>query len=120
MKRILLVDDEEDIRGLYRDVFEDEGYRVATAKDGHEALEEFQKSRPDLVILDIQMPDMDGINVLRQMKMHDSTVPIILSSAYQEYKQDLGAWASEEFIVKSGNLGDLKAAVRKHLGKDEG
>jgi len=119
MKRLLLVDDEESIRLLYREEFMDEGYEVMTAKNGHEALEKFKKSRPDLVILDIQMPDIDGIDVLRQMKMLDPTVPVILSTAYQDYKRDLGAWASEEYIVKSVNLDDLKAAVRKHLSSEK-
>ncbi len=118
-KFLLLVDDEESIRILYREEFEDEGYKVITAENGQEALEEFQKNRPDLVILDLQMPGMDGIDVLRQMKMLDSTVPVIISTAYQDYKQDLGAWASEEYVVKSANLDDLKVAVRKHLGQGE-
>ncbi len=59
---------------------------------------------------------MNGIEVLRQMKMLRPTVPIILSSAYHEYKQDLGAWASDEYVVKSADIGDLLKAVRKHIG----
>ena len=115
---LLLVDDEESIRILYREEFEDVGYKVITAENGNEALEKFQKNRPDLVILDLQMPGIPGIDALRQMKMLDSTVPVIISTAYQDYKQDLGAWACEEYVVKSANLDNLKAAVRKHLGKD--
>jgi len=114
-KKILLVDDEEGIQLLYREEFEDEGYTVDSAYNGEEALEIFRKTPPDLVILDINMPGMNGIEVLRQMKEIKPDLPVILSSAYQEYKQDFGTWASEEYIVKSANMDELKAAVRKHL-----
>ncbi len=113
MKKILLVDDEESIQLLYHEEFEEEGYEVIAALNGEEALTKYKENAPDLVILDIQMPGMNGIEVLRQMKMIDSTVPVILSSAYPEFKQDLGAWASEEYVVKSADLDDLKSAVRR-------
>jgi CheY-like chemotaxis protein len=114
-KRILLVDDEEGIQLLYREEFEDEGYQVQSAYNGEEALEMFKKDPPDLVILDINMPGMNGIEVLRQMKEIRPDLPVILSSAYQEYKQDFGTWASEENIVKSANMDELKEAVHKYL-----
>jgi two-component SAPR family response regulator len=62
------------------------------------------------------MPGLNGIEVLRQIKMVDSTVPVILNSAYQEFKQDLGAWASDEYVVKSSDIGELMSAVAKHIG----
>ncbi|HHO47512.1 MAG TPA: response regulator [Desulfobacteraceae bacterium] len=114
-KRILLVDDEEGIQLLYREEFEEEGYEVIAAYSGEEALEKFNQEPPDLVILDINMPGMNGIEVLRRMKEINPNLPVILSSAYQEYKQDFGSWASEEYIVKSANMDELKTAVRKHL-----
>jgi len=114
-KRILLVDDEEGIQLLYREEFEEEGYEVIAAYSGEEALEKFGLEPPDLVILDINMPGMNGIEVLRRMKEINPNLPVILSSAYQEYKQDFGSWASEEYIVKSANMDELKNAVRKHL-----
>lgn len=116
MKKILLVDDEESIQIVYREEFEDEGYEVISALDGETGLEQFQNEKPDLVILDIRMPGMGGIQVLRQMKMINPAVPVILSSAYQEFKRELGSWASDEYIVKSGNLDELKGAVKKLLG----
>lgn len=115
-KRILLVDDEEGIQLLYREEFEEEGFEVITAYNGEEALESFTREPPDLVILDINMPGMSGIEVLRRMKEINPHLPVILSSAYQEYKQDFGSWASEDYIVKSANMDELKNAVRKHLG----
>ncbi|PIE69774.1 MAG: two-component system response regulator [Deltaproteobacteria bacterium] len=115
MKRILLVDDEDGIQLLYREEFEMEGFAVDSALNGEEALEQFRENPPDLVILDINMPGMNGIEVLRQMKELRPELPVILSSAYQEYKQDFGSWASEEYIVKSANMDDLKAAVHKYL-----
>jgi DNA-binding response OmpR family regulator len=118
MKKILLVDDEESIQIVYREEFEDEGYQVISALNGISALEKFKEEEPDLVILDIQMPGMDGVEVLRQMKMLKPTTPVILSSAYQEFKRDLGTWASDEYVVKSGNLDELKKSVRRLLGEE--
>ena len=116
MKNILLVDDEDSIHLLYREELEEEGYKVHSAFTGEEALEKLDKLAVDLIILDINMPGMNGIEVLRRMKEINPNLPVILSSAYQEYKQDFGTWASEEYIVKSANMDELKNAVRKHLG----
>ena len=116
-KKILVVDDEESIHLLYKEELEEEGYEVYSALDGEEALKKFDKLKPDLVILDINMPGMDGIEVLRQMKQERPGVPVILSSAYPEYKQDLASWASDDYIVKSFNLDVLKDSIRRHLTK---
>lgn len=116
MKKILLVDDEESIQLLYHEEFHDEGYEVISALNGEEALEKYRENPPDLVILDIQMPGMNGIEVLRQMKMMNPDIPVILSSAYHEYKQDLGAWASDEYVVKSADIDELKNAVKRLIG----
>ncbi|KGO35617.1 MAG: response regulator [Desulfoprunum sp.] len=116
MKKILLVDDDASIQLLYREEFVDAGYEVICAYNGDEAIEKFKNDTPDLVVLDIQMPGLNGIEVLRQLKMQNAAIPIILSSAYHEYKQDLGAWASEEYVVKSPDIGELLKVVRKYLG----
>jgi len=115
MKKILLVDDEDSIHLLYREELEEEGYEVHSSLSGEEALTQMKIIMPDLIILDINMPGINGIDVLRQIKEMNPTLPVILSSAYQEFKQDLATWASDEYIVKSSNLEELKAAVKKHL-----
>ncbi len=114
-RKILVVDDEDSIHLLYKEELEEEGYQVISAMTGEEGLKLFKEEEPDLVILDINMPGMDGIEVLRQMKQMKPDVPVILSSAYPEYKQDLASWASDDYIVKSFNLDELKNSVRRHL-----
>jgi len=116
-KKILVVDDEESIHLLYKEELEEEGYEVISAMTGEEGLKLFKEIKPDLVILDINMPGMDGIEVLRQMKQMSPDIPVILSSAYPEYKQDLASWASDDYIVKSFNLDELKNSVKRHLAK---
>jgi len=116
VKKILLVDDDESIQLLYQEELSEEGYQVFPVLNGDEALARFNAECPDLVILDIQMPGLNGIEVLRQMKMINASIPVILSSAYHEYKQDLGAWASDDYVVKSSDMTDLKKAVAKFLG----
>ena len=118
-KKILVVDDEESIQLLYKDALEEDGYDIQSAMNGDEALRLFDGYRPDLVILDINMPGMDGIEVLRQMKQKRPDTPVILSSAYPEYKQDLASWASDDYIVKSFNLDDVKESVKRHLSKEK-
>ena len=99
MKRILVADDEMSIRLLYSEELREEGYEVFTASNGREALEVVEKEPLDLIILDIKMPEMNGIEVLRRIKEQHPNLPVLLSSAYSEYKQDFGTWASEEYLV---------------------
>ncbi len=115
-KKILVVDDEESIHLLYREELEEDGYQVFSAMNGEEAIELSESNPIDLVILDINMPGMDGIEVLRQLKAKNPALPVILSSAYSEYKHDLGSWASDDYIVKSSSLDELKASIKKRLG----
>ncbi len=114
--KILIVDDDQHIRRLYKEELEDEGYEVVAAATGTEALELFDRENPDLVTLDILMPDIDGIKLLRQMKEKKPRIPIIMSTAY-DYRDDFAVWASEAYIVKSAELTDLKETIRKLLSK---
>jgi CheY-like chemotaxis protein len=115
MKNILLVDDEDSIHLLYREEFEEEGYKVHSAFSAEEALDKLETLAVDLVILDINMPGMNGLDALRKIKEINPALPVILSSAYQEFKQDLSSWASDEYVVKSANLDELKGAVKRHI-----
>lgn len=114
--KILIVDDDQHIRRLYKEELEEEGYEVLIADTGIQALELFDKENPDLVTLDILMPDVDGIKLLRQMKEKKPQIPIIMSTAY-DYRDDFAVWASEAYIVKSAELTDLKEAIKKLLSR---
>ena len=110
--KILIVDDDPNILRLYKEELEEEGYNVVTASNGNEAIEQFEKEAPDLVTLDILLPDIDGIKLLRQMKEKRPRLPVIMSTAY-DYRDDFAVWASEAYIVKSADLSELKATIKK-------
>jgi two-component system response regulator (stage 0 sporulation protein F) len=116
MKKILIVDDEESIRFLYKEELEEEGYIVECANNGEEALEKLCVFKPDLVSLDIKMPVMDGIEALKRIREMERQLPVILCSAYGEYKQDLTTWASDAYVVKCADLTNFKSTIRKLLG----
>ncbi len=117
MKRILLVDDERHIRELYRSELEDEGYSVALAESGKEALSEVENHPPDLIVLDIQMPGMDGIETLEKILGQDRGIPIILSTAYSHYREDFTTWGADAYVVKSSDTSKLKAEIKRLLGE---
>jgi two-component system response regulator (stage 0 sporulation protein F) len=118
-KRILVLDDEEHIRTYYTMELEDEGYRVTAVEECRKGLERIKKGEVDLLILDIRMPDMDGREVLSQVRDIDINLPIVISSAYPIYKQEFGVWAADDFFVKEHDLTKLKEKVRKLLEKPE-
>lgn len=118
-KTILVVDDEEHIRLLYKEEFEEEGYAVLLASNGEDALAQVEKYKPDLVTLDIKMPGVDGITLARKIKEIKTDIPVIFVSAYEDYKHDFGTWASDAYFVKSANLTELKSLIFDIL-KEEG
>jgi CheY-like chemotaxis protein len=116
---ILVVDDEESVRFLYKEELEEDGYRVITAADGDEALQKVKSDQPDLITLDIRMPGMDGIEVLHLIREMDKSIPVIMSTAYGEYRHDFNIWASDAYVVKTANLDELKKTIRRLLGDDD-
>ena len=82
MTRILLVDDEESIRTMMRMTLELDGYHVLTAENGHRAVETYKRESPEIVLLDVRMPEMDGIEVLRRIKDIDSDAEVIIISGH--------------------------------------
>ncbi|MEW6108341.1 MAG: response regulator [Nitrospirota bacterium] len=115
--KILIVDDDQNILRLYKEELEEEGYNVVTASNGQEAMDMFEKEDPDLVTLDILLPDIDGIKLLRQIKEKKPRLPVIMSTAY-DYRDDFAVWASEAYIVKSADLTELKSTIKKLSEKE--
>ena len=116
MKKILVIDDEENIRELYKEEFMEMGYEVITVHDGIQALAAMDTTKFDLATLDMRMEEMDGIETLRKMKEKDSSLPVIICTAYEEYKHDFGSWCSDAYVVKSSDLSLLRDTVKKILG----
>lgn len=114
--KLLVVDDDTNIQRLYKEELEEEGYEVVIASTGKDALELFEKENPDIVTLDILMPDIDGISLLRKMKEQRPDIPIIMSTAY-DYRDDFAVWASEAYIVKSSDLGELKKTIQQLINR---
>lgn len=116
MKTILVVDNEEAIRQLYQEELTEEGYRVIVAKDAPEALERVREGVPDCVTVDVKMPGMDGIELVRRLRDQHRNLPIIICTAYGEFKQDFGTWASDAYLTKSADVEELKAKIRELVG----
>jgi len=116
-KKILLVEDEESLRLLYEEDLKAEGYEVVTAGNGKEALRQLEGIKPDLIILDIVMPVMDGMETLGQIMGKKRTIPIIIHTSYPGYREDFMSWAADAYVAKSSDLRELKDTVRDLLKK---
>src|SRR5687768_6309722 len=117
--RILIVDDHEDNVEVIRARLEASGYQIASAADGEEALECVRKSPPDLILLDVMMPRIDGMEVARQIKADESLpfIPIIMQPALdtvQHKVEGLGAGA-DDYVTKPINFAELEARVKSML-----
>ena len=111
MPRILLVEDNVEQRNLYHEVLTEAGYEVEDAASGHEALRTFKEKKADLIVLDIQMPGMDGIEALGKLISLERTVPVLFYSAFPAFKQNFMTWAADAFVEKTGEPQELVAAV---------
>ncbi len=112
---LLIVEDDVNQRALYEEEMRDEGYDVVTASDGRQALQVAADAHPDLVIMDVNMPVMDGLDTMSRLIEADRHVPVIIHTAYESYKDSFASWSADAYIVKSGDLSNLKGKVRELL-----
>ncbi len=116
-KKILVVEDEESLRLLYEEELKTEGYDILTAGNGREAIQQLESGKPDLIILDIVMPVMDGMETLGRIVSKERKIPIILNTSYSGYQQDFMSWAADAYVTKSHDLSELKKRIRELLEK---
>ncbi len=115
--KILVVDDEVNQALLYEQELSEEGYDVDLAHSGQEAIDHVKKNRYDLVVLDIGMPEMNGLEVLEKMLGIDKNLSVILNTAYPSYKDNFMSWAADVYVVKSSDLTELKGKIKESLAK---
>ena len=115
MPRILIVDDEPDMRLAVRNVLKLRGYEISEAGDGPSALEMARENRPDLVLLDIRLPGMDGIEVLEGLKKIDETLPVVMITGYGHIQSavDVMKLGASEYLQKPFENAQLVETVRK-------
>jgi DNA-binding NtrC family response regulator len=117
MSRLLVVDDEANIRLLYTEELAEEGFEVVTAASITEATERLQEGAFDLAVLDIKLKNESGIELLQQLVKERHDMPVILCSAFSCYKDDFSAWLADGYVVKSGDLSELKHEITRVLAK---
>ena len=113
--RILVVDDEPNLCLLYKQALEGEGYQVDAVPDAQDALRLLEERPPDVVVMDVRMPRMDGIEAMGRMLSRRNDLHIILNTAYGSHKDDFRSWPADAYIIKSSDLGPLKLAIRSSL-----
>lgn len=111
MTKLLIVEDEENLRDLYAEELEESGYEVSRASNGKEAIELVRKKDFDLVIMDIRMPEMDGIETLGKIISLERKIPVIIYTAYSNYKSNFMTWTADAYLTKSSNLDELKEKI---------
>ncbi|OMI09055.1 two-component system response regulator [Bacillus swezeyi] len=116
-EKILIVDDQYGIRVLLNEVFNKEGYKTFQAANGIQALDIVKKQRPDLVLLDMKIPGMDGIEILKRMKVIDEEIRVIIMTAYGELdmiqeSKELGALTH---FAKPFDIDEIREAVKTYL-----
>lgn len=113
--RILVVDDERSLLKLYQKELQEEGHEVRTAVNAQEAIEYFRRERPDLVVLDIRLPGMDGLEAIGHFMSIDRGVPVVFNTAYPSFRDNFLSWIADAYVDKSSDLGELKRTIKNLL-----
>lgn len=120
MKKILIVDDEKPISDIIKFNLTKEGYEIVTAFDGREAIAKFEEENPDLIILDLMLPELDGLEVAKEVRK-TSHIPIIMLSAKDsEFDKVIGLEiGADDYVTKPFSNRELLARVKAHLRRTE-
>ncbi len=115
MNRVLIVDDEPHLRLLYETELRRAGYETMTADSALQGLEYVETMKPDLVVLDIRMAGMDGIEALQRIIERDNTLPVVLNTAFSSYQDNYMTWAADAYVTKSSDVTELLETVDRIL-----
>ena len=121
-KRILIVEDEEAVRELEKFILESQGYDVTEARDGLEGLAKAEFRKPDLILLDLMMPDVSGGRMFEEMRRHPATsgIPLVVVTgkpdAHEMFDEEIGA---ENVVMKPFEADALLERIRQHIGGPE-
>ena len=115
MARILVVEDDEPLRSLYKYELEEEGYEVIIAEDGKTALRSLEQLSCYLIILDMVMPEMDGLEALAKIASRQKKIPVVIHTAYLQRKDENLSGLADACLTKSSDLSLLKSTVRELL-----
>jgi DNA-binding response OmpR family regulator len=117
MAKILVIDDDRGIRQLLDTLLRHKGYDVLLAEDGQRGLELFRRERPDVVVLDLKMPEMDGLTVLRHVRSLNLNQPVIIytGASTSKTEQQIRALGITEIVKKEFSLDHLEDALKRAL-----
>lgn len=113
-KKILVIEDETNQAILISETLEKHGYEVCSVSNGEDGLKKLEDTRFDLVVVDIRMPKMNGLETLANILGQRKNLPVIIYTSYPQYKTDFMSWAADAFIVKSSTgLEELVSKVKE-------
>jgi DNA-binding response OmpR family regulator len=115
MSKILVIEDEKNLRVLYQQDLARDGFEVVTAANAADGLAMVETEKPDLVVMDIRLPGMDGLEAMSRLLDKHPRIPVVLNSAYSSYKDSFMSWSADAYVVKSADTGELRTRVRELL-----
>lgn len=115
MAKVLIVDDEPHLRLLYETELRRAGFETMTAGNAAQGLEFVDTMRPDLVVLDIRMAGMDGIEALQRILERNNSIPVVLNTAFSSYRDNYLTWAADAYVTKSSDVTELLNTVKNIL-----
>lgn len=115
MAKIIVIEDEKNLQLLYRMDLEKDGHEVITAGTAEEGLSMIETEDPDLVVMDIRMPGMNGIEAMGRINEKRPDLPVVLNTAYSSYKDNFLSWTADAYVVKSSDTTELRETVDRLL-----
>lgn len=118
MKTILIVEDEEALREIFSDELSEAGYNVLSSSLAEDCFRQLSTNKVDLLILDIKLPDLSGLELLEKIRKKYPDLPIIMATAYDSFRTDFAVWVANvsDYIVKPVDLTVLKEKIKKIVG----
>jgi len=117
--KILMVDDDVDIIGLYMDILKDSGYAITAVADAHEAFAKLEKEQFDLALLDLKLPDMYGIDILKELSLNSKQMAVIIVTGNPTLESMIEAIraGADDYIIKPFHIEDFKISVKRVVEK---